>query len=173
MLFHPLQLVDLKKTAMPKDECRESRPILFSPDGIVWAAAAEGVLGSGDVDENGRFGSPVNPTEARLLPYQRQNPPWAGMMAAPSNVSVNSAVWGSVTSVRSTVNAPSNTRTQSPSVPMLPRQPLATVSGNEEVVRMVLSEEIRALEIKAAALAKHVAVQNLIINGFCKLRSVE
>lgn len=60
---------------MPKDECRESRVVPFSAQGIAWAAAAAGAVRQSvgvDVDATGRLLS-----TPRLLPYQRQVLPFA------------------------------------------------------------------------------------------------
>ena len=143
---------------MPKDECRESREVPFNPEGAAWAAAAAGVVRQSvgvDVDSMGR----LLPSPPKLLPFQRQLPPFA-CVAAPSNLSTNSAVWGSVTSVRGTVNVPST-----PSAPD-PGPPLAPLSGNDVAVR-ILKDEVRSLERKTTALSKQVNVQNQIIRGFC------
>jgi hypothetical protein len=146
---------------MPKEECRESRPVPFSAEGAAWAAAAVGAVRESvgkDVDAQGRLlPSPTQPglTESVLMPYQRQQRPWQG--GGPSNLSVPSAVWGSVNSVRNTVNG---------STPG-PRRPLAPLDGN--VVKEVLGEEVRALERKALAMAKRIKVQDQLIRGFCNL----
>ena len=147
---------------MPKDECRESRPVPFDPSGVVWAAAADNAIDSVEVDDQGRFGSPLKPTEKRLLPFQMQNPPFS-KPAAPSNLSTNSAVWGSIASVRSTVNL-SSTTPPDPSPPV--RRPLAALSSNDVAVR-TLTQEVRALEIKTVHLTKRMQIQDQIIRGFC------
>ena len=143
---------------MPKEECRESREVPFNPEGAAWAAAASGAVRQSvgvDVDAQGR----LLPSPPRLLPFQRQLPPFA-CVGAPSNLSVNSAVWGSVASVRNTVNVPSTPP------PAGPRPPLAPLNNNDVAVR-ILSEEVRALERNAIALRKQVNVQNQLIRGFC------
>ena len=150
---------------MPKDECRESREVPFNSQGATWAAAAEGAVRESigvDVDSMGRL-LPSPPK----LPFQRQLPPFA-RVAAPSNLSTTSAVWGSVTSVRGTVNVES-TPTPPPPPPQpgpRPRPPLAPLSGNDIAVR-ILKDEVRALERKTTLLSKQVNVQNHIIRGFC------
>ena len=61
---------------MPKDECRESRPVPFSAEGIAWAAAAAGAVRQSvgvDVDATGR----LLPSPRRPLPFQRQQRPFA------------------------------------------------------------------------------------------------
>lgn len=59
---------------MSKPECRESRPVPFNANAIVWECAADGVISSTDVDAQGRLESP----ERRApLPFQRQLPPGA------------------------------------------------------------------------------------------------
>ena len=148
---------------MPKEECRESREVPFSPSGIVWAAVADGILASAEVDEQGRFGSPLKPTEARLAPFQRQQRPFAPI-AGPSNLSMNSAVWGSVASVRSTINGPSTSSSPPPLPPARP--PLAPLSGNEVAIK-TLANEVRALELKTTHLSKRVKIQDQLIRGFC------
>ena len=68
---------------MPKEECRESRPVPFDPSGIVWACVADDILASAEVDSLGRFGSPLKSTEPRLLPFQRQQPPFSSSIGPP------------------------------------------------------------------------------------------
>ena len=61
---------------MPKEECRESRPVPFSAEGVAWAAAAAGAVRQSvgvDVDAMGR----LLPSPPRLLPYQRQIGPFS------------------------------------------------------------------------------------------------
>lgn len=147
---------------MPKDECRESRPVPFDRAGTVWAAAAENAVSSIEVDEQGRFGSPLKPTEPRLTAFQRQNPPFS-LQPGPSNLSVNTATWGSVASVRGTVPPPPPPPPAAP----LRRAPLAPLSHNDVAVKTLINE-VNALELKSAKLAKHVKVQQRIINGFCQ-----
>ena len=150
---------------MPKEECRESRAVPFDPSGIVWAAAANNAIASVEVDEQGRFGSPLKPTERRLLPFQRQNPPFSEM-GAPSNLSTNSAVWGSVVSVRSTVNLSSTTSASGPAPARPTRTPLAPLNDNDVAIK-TLSAELRALERKTQQLDKRVKAQDQLIRGFC------
>lgn len=159
---------------MPKEECRESRPVPFSPNGIVWAAAAGGVLDSTHVDEEGRFGSPVKPTQKRLLPFETQQRPFAAM-ESPSRLSANSAVWGSVQSVRSTVDLGSGSGPPDPPDPPgppAPRPPLQPTSGNVDVTRQAMGVEIQSLEKKLAHANRQMKVQQQLIDGFCKLEAV-
>ena len=107
-----------------------------------------------DVDSAGR----LLPSPPKALPFQRQLPPFS-QMPGPSNLSMNSAVWGSVTSVRSAVKPPE-----------LPaRPPLTPVDGNADVVRQVMAAEVRALERKLKRADLQVKVQEQLIRGFCKL----
>tara|TARA_S200000501_G_scaffold267100_1_gene250796 strand:- start:1544 stop:1978 length:435 start_codon:yes stop_codon:yes gene_type:complete len=141
---------------MPKEECRESREVPFSEEGVAWAAAAEGVVREtigADVDAMGR----LLPSPSKLLPYQRQMPPWTNKQR-PSNVSVNSAVWGSVASVHQAVPPQ--------------RTPLAPIQGNVDVVREVLCGEVRALERKLQRADRQIKVQEQLIRGFCNLEVV-
>lgn len=127
----------------------------FDPEEAVWGGALVGLLASSaDVDEQGRFGSPVAPTQKRLLPFQQQMPP--GTMGGSMD-----AVWGSVQSVRESVG----------------RAPLAPVSGNVgegevQVVRAALGKEVSALERRVDTLSKRVQAQDSLIRGFCKLEIV-
>lgn len=57
-----------------KPECRESRAVPFNANAIVWECVADGVLGSADVDAQGRLESPVRAPRAPL-PFERQCPP--------------------------------------------------------------------------------------------------
>lgn len=145
---------------MPKDECRESREVPFCPEGATWAAAAAGAVRQSvgvDVDAMGR----LLPSPPKLPPFQMQQRPFAAI-GAPSNLSTNSAVWGSVASVRSTVNGPSTSTPPSPP----PRVPLAPLNDNDVAVR-TLANEVRALELKTTQLTKQVKVQDQLIRGFC------
>lgn len=81
-----------------KPECRESRVVPFNANAIVWECVAEGVLGSADVDAQGRLESPKAHAS---LPFERQQPPGAivgGRRAqlAPTsgNVTVERRVFG-------------------------------------------------------------------------------
>lgn len=60
---------------MSKHECRESREVPFSAEGVAWAAAAVGAVRQTvgkDVDAMGR----LLPSPSRPLPYQQQRAPW-------------------------------------------------------------------------------------------------
>jgi hypothetical protein len=154
---------------MPKDECRESREVPFCPEGATWAAAAAGAVRQSvgvDVDAMGR----LLPSPPKLPPFQMQQRPFAAV-GTPSNLSANSAVWGSVASVRSTINGPSTSTPPSPPSPPFPplpavRRPLALLNDNDVAVR-VLANEVRALELKTTQLTKRVKVQDQLIRGFC------
>jgi hypothetical protein len=63
---------------MPKDDCRESRAVPFSPSGVTWAHVANGkIWDSHDVD---KMGKPKDPEGRPLLPFQNQFPP--GMLSS-------------------------------------------------------------------------------------------
>lgn len=149
---------------MPKEECRESRPVPFTAEGVAWAAVAAGAVRESvgvDVDAQGRLlPSPTRQTVVGLTPFQRQLPPFAAV-GGPSNLSMSGAVWGSVQSVRSGVSLPPS------APPSRARSPLAEVNGNEVHVR-VLGDEIRKLEVANQCLRKQVRVQEKLIVGFCE-----
>lgn len=60
---------------MGKNECRESRPVPFSPSGIVWEMAAEGELRSWDVGEKLDKQGRLLPSPKKRTPFQQQLPP--------------------------------------------------------------------------------------------------
>ena len=144
---------------MPKEECRESRPVPFSPSGAVWEAAvaedSDGnrVMRSTDVDSMGRLASPV------LTPYQRQQPP----MVNGRRWGTTSSVWDSVTSVRGTVNGGCGGAGPSGAQPPV-RPPLAPVSDPNVIV---LGDELRALELRVECQAKQIKLQHNLIRGLC------
>lgn len=143
---------------MSKPECRESRSVPFDPLGIVWAAAAveggvkgsqKGVDESSELDKQGRLRP--SPTR-RPLPFQAQQPPGSlNASAATKNLG-----WASVASVQAEVAEPNG------------RPPLAPTQGNVDVVREVLSAEVRALERKVVGLQEQIVVQQSLIRGFCR-----
>ena len=140
---------------MPKNECRESRPVPFSPSAIVWAAAADGVLTSLDVDGQGRL-SPDKPVG--MPPFQRQSP--AGSLQR---------TWGVVAPPVAPVAPVAPVPREPPEPPEPPgpsRVPLRSLAGNDVVIR-VLGGELQALEEKNLKLATQVRVQNQLIRGFC------
>ena len=142
---------------MAKEECRESRPVPFDPEGAAWVAAAAGAVRESvgvEVDALGRLlASPPRAGSVTqglgLTPYQRQQPS--------SGCGTGRTAWCSVGSVRASVSLPSGVQ----------RTPLAPSSGNTDVTVRVLSAEVRALELKAVALSERIKVQDHLIKGLC------
>ena len=61
------------KPESPHNNCRESRPVPFYPQGDIWNAVHDGVIRSVDVDGNKQFNPPPSP-ESQLA-FQKQSPP--------------------------------------------------------------------------------------------------
>ena len=55
----------------PHQNCRESRPVPFFPQGEVWEGVAGGIVNSVDIDENMQF----SPAELFVPPFQLQEAP--------------------------------------------------------------------------------------------------
>lgn len=176
---------------MPKDECRESRAVPFSPTGVTWANVANGtVWDSHDVDA---IGKPLDPDHLPLVPFpfERQLPPGAlsaqrfensqrarsshgarpppgASGAVPLAPVVKSG--GSAPPVIPAASLPRSKSAVSSSRRLFPppRQPLAPITNaNPDVTVSVLSKEIRALELEREGMRKRIRVQDALILGFC------
>jgi hypothetical protein len=174
---------------MPKDECRESRAVPFSPTGVTWANVANGkVWDSHDVDI---IGKPLDPDALPIIPFpfERQLPPGAlssqrlensqrprsshdarpapdmsGAVPLPPVVKCSAPPVIPAASLPRSKSAVSSSRRLFPP----PRQPLAPITNTNPVVAVsVLSKEIQALELEREGMRKRIRVQDALIIGFC------
>ena len=134
------------KPESPHNNCRESRPVPFYPQGDIWNAVHDGVIRSVDVDGNKQFNPPPSP-ESQLA-FQKQSPP-------------------RLPRVSSHARLPQRRRVSSHA--RLPqRRPMAAISDPNV---QVLAAELRRVECEAVSLKKHIKTQDQLIRGFCQLHS--
>lgn len=68
----------------PHQNCRESRPVPFFPQGDIWSAVHDGVIRSVDIDSNMQFNPPLRP-ESQVA-FQKQSPPRLPRVASQSRL---------------------------------------------------------------------------------------